>query len=133
MKQIEHEKSLVRAFVVSNKRDRIMSLLASDRRQTVLDSLYHFHDLDDRFVEAIPPSLQTPHGISETLRRYGAPNHCWVISAIASLDGREMPLDEVLERIVGFGDGTLISCVPGKLAFFEGEEPEDRCILRRFK
>jgi hypothetical protein len=33
--------------------------------------------------------------------------------------------------VVGRGMGTLISCVPGQLAFFEGEGPSHRCILAR--
>jgi hypothetical protein len=27
--------------------------------------------------------------------------------------------------------GTLLSCIPGKLAYYEGEGPSDRCILER--
>ena len=93
--------------------------------------MYHFGDLDDRFVVPVSPRDQTPDGIAEALRGYGAPDRCWVISTDDSLDAREMLLDEVLAAIVGYGKGTLVSCVPGKLAFFEGENRGDRCILRR--
>ncbi len=132
MNQSEHEESLVKSFVVPRKRDRIVSLLANPRRRrVVLDTLYHFGDLDDLFVVPVPPPHQNPDGIAEALRSHGAPDSCWVISTDDSLDAREMLLDEVLAAIVGYGKGTLISCVPGKLAFFEGENRGDRCILRR--
>jgi len=132
MSQTQHEQALVEAFVVPRKRERLLSLLSNPRRRrTILDSLYHFDDLDDRFVEYLPPSQHSPEGIAEALRRYGAPDTAWVISTDDGLDGREMPLDEVLTRIVGCFEGTLLSCIPGKLGFFEGEGPEDRCVLRR--
>jgi hypothetical protein len=42
-----------------------------------------------------------------------------------------MALGEALLQIVGAGNGTLISCTPGTLAYYEGEGPSDRCILAR--
>ena len=59
----------------------------------------------------------------------GAPDDCHVISENPELDGKRLPLDAALQQIVGFGYGTLVSCIPGRLAFFEGEGPSDRCIL----
>lgn len=132
MNQAEHEESVVKAFIVRRKRDRMLFQLANPkRRRTGLDALYDFRDLDDRFVVPVPPHQQSPESIAKALRSYGAPDSCWVISTDDSLDGREMLLDEALAAVVGHREGNLISCVPGKLAFFEGEGPEDRCILRR--
>ncbi|MEK6677184.1 MAG: hypothetical protein AABZ47_16215 [Planctomycetota bacterium] len=134
MNQSEHEASLINAFIVPQKRGRILSLLRNPkRRQTVLDEIYHFRDLDERFVVALPSHNRTPEGIAEALRRYGAPDLCWVISTNSSLDGREMLLDEALAAIVGCDHGNLVSCVAGKLAFFEGEceSPNNRFVLRR--
>ena len=131
MNQSEHEESLVKSFVVPRKRDRILWVLAHPKkRRTILDALYHFNDLDERFMVPVPPGFHASD-IAEALRSYGAPNSCWVMSTDDSLDAREMLLDEVLAEIVGYGQGTLISCVPGKLAFFEGENRGDRCFLRR--
>ncbi len=101
MNQSEQEESVVRAFVVLRKRERMLSLLANPkRRRQALNELYHFGDLDDRFVVPVEPRRQTPEGIAEALQSYGAPNKCWVISTDDSLDGREMLLDEVLAAIV---------------------------------
>ncbi len=134
MNQSEHEESLVRAFVIPRKRERMLMLLANPKRRgTALNALYHFRDLDDRFVVPIKPCDQTPELIAEALRRFGAPDNCWVISTDDSLDASEVPLDEALAAIVGNDQGNLISCVPGKLAYFEGEWTEDPYILRRVR
>lgn len=34
-------------------------------------------------------------------------------------------------RLVGSSSGSVVSCVPGRLACFELEGPGDRCILQR--
>lgn len=52
-----------------------------------------------------------------------------MISENPQLDARRVSLDVALEQVIGHGMGTLLSCVPGALAYFEGEEPGIRCIL----
>jgi hypothetical protein len=56
----------------------------------------------------------------------GAPDDCWVFGN--HIDGRQMKLEEALE-VIGLGTGTIVSCLPGKLAFFESED--GRMILRK--
>jgi hypothetical protein len=59
----------------------------------------------------------------------GAGPKCWIISEWDKLDAREMDLETALRETIGYGMGTIISCIPGKLAYFEDEQ--DRYILRR--
>jgi hypothetical protein len=40
-----------------------------------------------------------------------------------------MDLLAALELVIGSGLGTVISCIPGKLAYYEGELPGDRYVL----
>jgi hypothetical protein len=40
-----------------------------------------------------------------------------------------MDLEMALKTTIGYGMGTIISCIPGKLAYFEDEE--QRYILQR--
>jgi hypothetical protein len=63
------------------------------------------------------------------LRDRGAPATCVLFSAAADLDAREMPLDNALAAVVGWNPGTFISCIPGRLAYFEDEE--GRYLLER--
>jgi hypothetical protein len=42
-----------------------------------------------------------------------------------------MTLDVALDAVVGRGMGAFLSCIPGRLAFFEAEGPGERYILDR--
>ena len=53
------------------------------------------------------------------------------MSSDIELDGREMGLTQALADVIGRGQGTFISCVQGKLAYFETEEPNERYICHR--
>jgi hypothetical protein len=49
----------------------------------------------------------------------------------SDIDNREMPLRDALSKTVAMDAGTLISCIPGKLAYFEMEGFDGRYILER--
>ena len=127
---MNHEESLINAFVRSKKRSRFIEFLGSPkRRPKFLAKLYHFADLDSRYLVPIPPAEQGAKNIAALLTKRGAPSLCHVISTSSELDGRDLNLLEVLEQVVGFGEGTLISCIRGRLGYFEGESA--RLILER--
>jgi hypothetical protein len=88
-------------------------------------------DLDSRFARLIPPSTHTLLDLARLLRSRGAPATCVLLAEDAALDGTELPLDDALEAVVGRGMGAFISCLPGRLAYFEGEEAADRYLLER--
>ena len=52
-----------------------------------------------------------------------------MISEEKTLDARDVPLEEVLGVVVGREIGTILCCVPGKLAFVESED--GRFILEK--
>ena len=47
------------------------------------------------------------------------------------LDGLDVPLEDAIAAIVGSGYSALVSCVPGRLAYFEDEGPDQKYILER--
>jgi hypothetical protein len=59
----------------------------------------------------------------------GAPETCYALSEDSELDGKEIPLSEALKEVVGCGMGTFLSCLAGRLAYFEDED--GRWILER--
>jgi hypothetical protein len=127
----EVEEATVRAFVRRERVDRYVALLRTrTSRQKLVASLYEF-DLDGRYVWPIPESDQTPERVYELLRQRGAPEDCYVMSEDRDLDGRWVALQEALDMTVTVGMGTLISCLPGKLAYYEGEREDARYILVR--
>lgn len=126
-----HEGSLVE-FVRKEKRERVSLLLRTGRgRAKLVAMLPHFSDWDAKCLVAIPPSEQNPHAIATLLRAKGAKHEAYLLSCSPELDANVMPLDEALRVVVGNPLGTVISCLPGRLAYFEGEYPGDRWILWR--
>jgi hypothetical protein len=61
-------------------------------------------------------------------RAMGAPDTFHVIGG--EHDGKDMELLAALKQIMGYGTGTMLSCIPGKLAYFEGEIRERFLLVR---
>jgi hypothetical protein len=52
-----------------------------------------------------------------------------MVSEDSAVDRKQLPLLSALEQVVGHGTGTFITCIPGRLAYFEDED--QRCILEK--
>ena len=122
------EEALVDAFIVPAKRERYKALLASRRRRAkLLDGLNHCRDLDPRYATEIASSTD----VVALLRSRGAPETCHLISDAKALDGKQMALREAIDEVETRLWGTLIGCVPGRLALYYGEAGERRLLLER--
>jgi hypothetical protein len=51
------------------------------------------------------------------------------MSASPELDAQELHLEEAIHHIWGGSTGTILSCIPGKLGFFRGEEIKSELLL----
>lgn len=125
-----HEQAFVENFIDSRRRERFLEALAQPKaRKLFRNELSHPRSnfLLSEYIEPIVPSQQNAHLIAFKLRSLSAPNLCWVFGN--PIDGREMNLEAALDILVGKCSGTIISCLPGKLAFLESEEV--RVILRK--
>ena len=128
--QTEHERQLIRAFILPQRQGRYLELLAKPkRRKDIVDALAHFKHLDMRYAVQIPGPQRRASGILELLQSKGAPETCYAVSEDSELDGKEISLTDALGSIVGCGMGTFLSCIPGRLAYFEDED--QRWILER--
>ena len=128
--QQEHERGIIRAFIIPVRQDRYLEMLAKPkRRENFTASLAHFKHLDMRHAVQIPPHQQHTAEIFQLLKSKGAPETCFALSEDSELDGRELSLSEALKEVVGRGMGTFLSCLPGRLAYFEDED--QRWILER--
>jgi hypothetical protein len=106
----------------------MISLLANQkRRSAITNKMGHFRDLDPRWAHCLPSSVHTTPAIEELLRSKGAPPTCYAISENSEIDGRILPLKEALTAVIGWEFGTLVSCIAGKLGYFE----DDRLILEK--
>ncbi len=125
------ETALITAFILPERRARYLSLLETRKgRNKLRRQLAHFSHWDRRFVRRIDGGVSA---IWKALRDSGAPEKCHVLSEWDQIDAKEMDVGEVLSACVGYGLGTVLSCIPGRLAFYEAEGPGERFILERQK
>lgn len=126
------ERSFIKSFVLPERRSRYLSLLsARGGRDKIRRKFAHFSDLDPRFSLFIPPNVQKPDKITHALTLRGAPERCYVWSDSSSLDGSTACLLTALSSVVGYAPGTILLCIPDRLAYYEGEEKNQRYILSR--
>lgn len=127
---MHHEIQLVAAFIKRSKRDRYREIVSNSRlRHKFTIGLAHFKDFDPRYRVPIPSNKLFAGNIARELERRHSPKTIFAISEDPALDQKEILLVEALERIVGSGMGTILSCLPGRLAFVETED--ERFILER--
>ena len=120
--RVLHEQGFVQAFISPAKQDRWSQLLTSHRRQKILKRLAGWEDFVDRKMRQIPAS-DSPSEIISRMLRLGVNERtrCWLISQCPEIDQSEMPLDMAVSKAFAIGLGTVVSCVPSKLAFYESE------------
>jgi hypothetical protein len=127
---VHNELALVTAFVTRSKRDRYREILSNPRlRHKFTHLLAHFRDFDPKYRVRIPSDKLLVKNIAVELKKRQSPSIVFAISEDPSLDQQELSLVDALNRIVGRGMGTVLSCIPGCLAFVEMED--ERFILER--
>ena len=127
-----HEVAFVESFIAKARRERALELLASSKNRHKFTSKFDHHGGDyfiPECIRSIEPRYQHPPNIADILGAMGAPESCHVIGG--EHDGEDMDLLTALKQIVGYGTGTVLSCVPGKLAYFEGEIRERFFLVRK--
>jgi hypothetical protein len=133
----EFESQLVSAFIAKNIRDRYRFLLCSSdprKRSQCLDRLNHCDDFDPRFVTWLPQdprSVTRKLKVADLLRQRGSPECVYVMTAGSAVDGTMISLSDALHEIELAGWGALISCIPGKLAYYYDEQGQRHAILVR--
>jgi hypothetical protein len=124
----ENEEAIIRAFITPARRARWLEFLASaKRRPRILDRLNHCRDLDERFATQLPSNAD----IIALLRAHGAPATCYVLSCTDDIDRRTLPLEEAISAAELGGWGTIVGCVPGRLAYYYDECGARRMLLVR--
>jgi hypothetical protein len=127
---VNNEQSLIATFVKRNKRDRYREILSNPRlRHKFTSQLAHFTDFDPKYRLPIPSNRLFVDNIAVELKKRHSPNIVLAISEDPALDQKELPLLDALQQIVGRGIGTVLCCIPGRLAFVETED--ERFILER--
>jgi hypothetical protein len=126
-----NEHDLITSFILPGRQERCAQLLNSGKRKKFVKRIISGKDLNMSFARTILPNEKWPNEIARILKSLGAVPNCYVLSENSKIDGREMLLESALDEIVGFQMGTLLSCRPGRLAYYEGEGKNNRLILFR--
>jgi hypothetical protein len=115
-------------FLEPSSRDRFRHALTSARaRSKFRAKLAHFAHLDQRFATKVGDKSL----VAAKLHELGAPTVCYVMSEDSEIDGRIIPVEDAIRLTIEAAAGSLISCLPGRLGCFVGEEPNAAWILRR--
>jgi hypothetical protein len=121
-----HLEALIEAFVLPERRERYLFLARTPKRRTeITKRLAHWQDFDARCALALPSDARSSAAaVARFLTARGAPPSCYVLSESRGYDGRLMPLVDAAAGIFGRGMGTVLSCIPGRLAYYESEDGE---------
>lgn len=124
----QHEKLIIDNFFSRGRKERYYTIRNNkQKRSKWLDKLNHNPGLDPRYTSWVDSKAD----IIAILKAKGASRNCFVISCSDEIDLKEMDLIQAFESATLLGWGTVIGCVPGKLAYYYGEMGESRAILER--
>jgi hypothetical protein len=127
---MDHETAFAKAFLRSEKRARFLQALARERRE-LLSRLGRDLPYLPEFAFQVPAARDFPEELEKLLRSRGAGPTCHVIAGELKADGRELPLREALHQVCLQPAGAILSCLPGRLAYYRPEAPGAGIILER--
>jgi hypothetical protein len=127
----EHEIGLT-AFLHPTQARRAKSLLENGAkgRKKLLAMFDHDLDFDrsDNFL--VGSGFDSAQAICDRLIGLGASGNCYVMSVDRELDAQSMTLERAIQSCYASGMGTFVSCIPGRLGYFEGEDAGYRFVLQ---
>jgi hypothetical protein len=129
-RSMEHELLLIKSFVTKERQERYATLISTEKgRQKFKMYLSHFKDLNTQYCSPIP-SLPSYLQLYDLLKSSGAPNTCYVICENLNYDMKLLPLIDATRQLFNSGLAFFLSCIPGKLGYYEGEDSSQQFILK---
>ncbi len=134
MPDAQQEAAFVKAFISPNRQDRYLSFLANPKkRDEILNRLNHVLDFLPEYATKVPGNQNSEEGVFEILCNHGMKeaNLVYLISDIRDLNGLHLPLRQAVEKTMGAYFGTVICCIPGKLAYYRPEAPGSGYVFEK--
>ena len=129
---MNHEAAFAKAFLRSEKRARFIQYLADPkRRREMLGRLDHDLPYLPEWATPVPGEQDYPEELVKLLLGKGAGPSCYVIAAGLRCDGTEVALDQALKQICLQASGAILSCLPGRLAYYRPRAPEPGLLFER--
>lgn len=134
-----YEEKMVKSLFNKRIQERVIYELSSPKKRiNALNRLCHDYKsiINERYLIEIQKPNSNSDKILRLLKRHGAGDLCYVISLNKDIDGKQLPLIYALEKAVGFGLPSLISCMNNSnwLVYFESEQefgPPQRFIIKK--
>ena len=114
--------------LLKDKRERARYLL-QEKRSEFTQLLDHPQIFQSRYLHMIEPRFHTSEAIAAQLQVKSKNSSGYLISSNPDLDQKIMPIQEALEHLIGWGFGTFLSVVPGKLGYLETEDVGERFLV----
>jgi hypothetical protein len=124
-----HEIGFIKSFVVKEKQERFLSLIQNKKNRKKLRLLLAHNIVLNEKDNILKKEDYSEERIYMLLKKYGAPSVCHIICESSKYDDTEADLKESLHELYTLDFGYIISCIPGKLAYYQGESPSCRVIL----
>lgn len=134
MRDAEQEDEFARTFIVPERRERYRLLLANPRRRSdILDRLSHNLDFIPSLARQIPGGQHNAEGVVGLLNDRGVRDSdpVYVISDGPDLDAQTLPMRQAVRLALDFDFGSVICCLPGRLAYYRPEAPENGYLLEK--
>lgn len=130
--QADELRDFIAAFATEQAKRRLLALIETRKgRQTIMSGLDHLNWLDPRCATMVPFGAQTAEDIERMLLAKGAPEACHILSTDPGLNDTRTSLKKALSMVVAGGSGAVVFCIPGRLAYYESEEPRERYVCCR--
>jgi hypothetical protein len=128
----QHLKSVWR-LVDPLESERVNRLLPNPKnRDKWLKKLAHSVSMHPKFSIEPPKGARDPDALLAALRALGASDVCYVIASDSGLDDSMQDLGAMIrDASEHFGHGTILSCIPGKLAMFRTAWPHRQFVVHR--
>jgi hypothetical protein len=127
---MDHEAAFARAFITSEKRARFLQYLGDPRRRPeMLERLSRHLPCLPECATEVPSEQDFPSALEKLLRARGAGPTCHVMAQGLKADRRELPLREALNQVCLHAPGGILSCVPGRLAYYRPHSPAPGMLL----
>lgn len=125
------EEATIHAFIRPDRRERWLNALDSPSRRKKTVRLFDTRDFDERWAQALTGADNDRESVRTLLRSLGAPDDCLLMEELPE-PTKALSLDAALRAVFDEGQwGSLIICVPGRLAYQKLEESLGGVLFQR--
>jgi hypothetical protein len=134
----DHLEQFVNNFICSERRERLLWLISkrddAERWSQAKFELFRFspNRHDTRYATRLTDKQSAPSQAGKLLQDAGAPRMCYRLNLFTpdQSEEAELPLTEAV-AVPFFYGGTLISSIPGALAFLHGDVKGDTFLFQK--